>query len=403
VNLLFVTYDGLFDPLGATQVLPYVEGLADRGVAFTIISFEKRERDAPANRAALEQRLRARRIRWTPLRYRKRPRLPATLLDCALGVRAIRSALRTAGGVDVVHCRGDVAMTMARLAAGKGTPIVYDVRGLYSDERVESGSWARGSLVDRLVRRAEAANLRRADGIVALTAPAITILAGRRPALPPHRVIPTCVDLEAFAPRGATTPVDFGLVYSGSAGGWYMTEEMVAFAREAAAIVGGRAIFLTPQPEEFVRAGAGGPWSEVREVAPAAVPGWLRRCRALFFFIRATPAKRASCPTKLGEALATGLPVVANRGIGDLDDILESEGVGVHVEEFSAPAYRDAAMRLVRLLGDPETAVWCRRVAERRYGLPSAVVSYHGLYEELVKRRPLTDHEAADRAPGPSA
>lgn len=162
-----------------------------------------------------------------------------------------------------------------------------------------------------------------------------------------------------------------------------MTGEMVAFARRVFEVHGAKSLILTPQVSEARAAGADESWADVREVAPDAVPGWLRRARAAFFFITPTPAKRASCPTKLAEALASGLPVVANRGIGDLDDIIEAEGVGVLLDDFSDAAERRAIEALDVLLADPAIAGRCRRLAERRYALHSAVAAYHDLYREL--------------------
>jgi hypothetical protein len=43
LKVLYVTYDGLLDPLGSSQVVPYVLGLAARGVEIDVLSFEKPE------------------------------------------------------------------------------------------------------------------------------------------------------------------------------------------------------------------------------------------------------------------------------------------------------------------------------------------------------------------------
>ncbi len=43
-NILYISYDGMTDPLGQSQVLPYLSGLTKYGYCFTILSFEKRER-----------------------------------------------------------------------------------------------------------------------------------------------------------------------------------------------------------------------------------------------------------------------------------------------------------------------------------------------------------------------
>jgi glycosyltransferase involved in cell wall biosynthesis len=113
------------------------------------------------------------------------------------------------------------------------------------------------------------------------------------------------------------------------------------------------------------------------------VPALLRTARALLFFRRPSPANAASCPTKLAEALASGLPVVCNRGIGDLDQLLPQERVGVLLEDFTPAATAAAQDALVGLLADPEVSARCRRVAEKRFGLAQGVAAYHRVYREL--------------------
>jgi glycosyltransferase involved in cell wall biosynthesis len=231
----------------------------------------------------------------------------------------------------------------------------------------------------------EAANLQRADGAVVLTRHAADELRRRRPKVPLLRVIPTCADVSLFKPRTTGQQPEFGLVYSGSLGTWYMVEEMVAFARLVTTdAVPGLTLFLTPDPEEVTRLGPTPAWLEIRTVEPGAVAEWLRRASALFFFIRPIPSKRASCPTKFAEGLASGLPVVCNRGIGDLDEIVEQEGVGILVDSFSKAAYLAAARRLGRLLEDPGVSERCRRLAETRYSVELGVEAYRQVYIELV-------------------
>ncbi len=384
MRVLYVSYDGALDPLGASQVVPYLLGLGARGVSITLLTFEKPARwGQAAAREEMQRRLESREIRWRPLRYHRSPRLAGTLRDIVAGSRAIAQESSRLGPA-VVHCRGEVATVMARWARLPSTiRLLYDVRGFFSDERVATGSWRRGSLLDRTVRRMEATNLRRADGMVVLTRHAAETLRRRRPSLPSVRVIPTCADLSVFTSRTAGRKPEFGLVYSGSLGTVYMAEEMMAFARLAAGIVPGPTLFLTPQPEEVTRLGPAPEWAEIRAVEPRAVPEWLRRASALFFF-RSIPSSSASCPTKFAEGLASGLPVVCNRGIGDLDDIIEREGVGVLVDGFSDAAYSDAALRLKGLLEDPGLSGRCRRLAETRYSVDLGVDAYHGRCPELV-------------------
>ncbi len=249
VRVIYVTYDGALDPLGASQVVPYLLGLAARGFAITLVSFEKPIRWArTAARDEMQRRLEGCGIRWRALKYHKRPRLAGTLVDILAGSRIIAREVALGAPV-LIHCRGDVATVMARWADVPSTiPVLYDMRGFFSDERVETGSWRRGSLLDRVVTRMEAANLHGAHGAVVLTRHAAEALRRRRPSLPALRVIPTCADLSVFRPRTRDRKPEFGLAYNGSLGTWYMAADMVAFARSAAGIVPGPTLFLTPEP-----------------------------------------------------------------------------------------------------------------------------------------------------------
>ena len=383
LKVLYVSYDGLMDPLGASQIAPYVQGLASKGHEYTLMTFEKAENYRDPRRWVLAETLRSIGIRWLALSYHRRPRLPATALDLWNGWRAVRKETG-ARGTDLIHCRGDVAMVMAR-ASDSAAPLVYDKRGFFADERCEVGSWRRGGAIDRAVRRVEETNLSAADGLVVLTEAARRILLERGATLPPTRVIPTSVDLSRFTP--GSDPPSFGLSYVGSLGTWYLTDGMVALARESASLGMGRPLFVTNQPAEARAAGATSDWAEVVSAPHHEVPAWLRRCAASFFLIRPSFAKRASCPTKLGEALACGLPVLANAGVGDVADLIEEEHVGVVVDDSSPTSLRQGINRLKDLLADPGCRRRCRQVAVRRFALGAAVDAYDSLYREALKHR----------------
>jgi hypothetical protein len=157
-------------------------------VQLSLVSFEKPERWADAvARSDLDTRLRGAGVHWLALRYHSRPRLLAKCRDVLVGVATIAREVRRRR-VDVVHRRADVAMAMARWARPPAsTKLLYDIRGFFSDERVDGGSWSRGSILDRAVRRLEAANWRRADAVVVLTEAARSRVVACHGPMPPHR------------------------------------------------------------------------------------------------------------------------------------------------------------------------------------------------------------------------
>jgi glycosyltransferase involved in cell wall biosynthesis len=382
IPTIYVSYDGALDPLGGSQIVPYVEGLAAADFRARFLSFEKPSRFASTRRESMELRLRNAGVEWLPLPYHKAPRVPATLYDCIRGARTIRSVQRRAGAA-LIHARGDVAALMARLS-GARVPLLFDARGFFADERVDAGSWRRGSLLDRSVRSVERGNLTGAAQVVVLTVRAANHLRAfgfDRPIT----VIPTCVDLTRFTPSSA--PPEFDLVYSGSVGGWYMTEEMARFVAVARQIRPNlRTLFLV-NDVEAARAFGPGPRDEVRTVAPEDVPAWMARARASFFLIRPTFSKIASCPTKLAESLSLGLPVLSGPGIGDVDEILTTTGTGVLLRDFSDNEYARAFSDLQALSERPGIRESCRIAAAERLSLARAVERYTEVYRRMVSGR----------------
>jgi hypothetical protein len=92
------------------------------------------------------------------------------------------------------------------------------------------------------------------------------------------------------------------------------------------------------------------------------------------------PSLRAAMPTKVGEFLATGRPVVVNRGLGDLDRLLGEARAGVVIQDPSDHALAAAASELVHLLQDPDTETRARQLAERHFSLGGAVATLQDVY-----------------------
>ncbi|RMH15833.1 MAG: hypothetical protein D6701_09635, partial [Gemmatimonadetes bacterium] len=261
LDVVYVSYDGALDPLGGSQVVPYLLGLAGRGHRPHLLSFEKPHRLADAEaRARLQERLGGGGVTWHPLRYHRRPALAATAWDVARGVRVAGGLVRRTGA-RLVHARSYVAGMVARaVARGAGVPWLFDMRGFWIDERVGAGLWRDGSVLVSALRRVERALVRDATAIVQLTRAGARALPDLVPgvAVPPVHVIPTCADLDRFRPptdpaaaRAAVglegaAPV---LVYVGSLSTWYLGERTFEVAAAWCRRTGGRFVVLTAEQD----------------------------------------------------------------------------------------------------------------------------------------------------------
>ena len=103
MNVLFISYDGLTDPLGQSQILPYICGLRQKGHQYSILSFEKPDR-FNVNQAAVKILLNRCNIPWEHHFYTKNPPVLSTLLDLKAMKQAIEIHVRN-NDCHALHCR----------------------------------------------------------------------------------------------------------------------------------------------------------------------------------------------------------------------------------------------------------------------------------------------------------
>ncbi|HYC96176.1 MAG TPA: glycosyltransferase family 4 protein [Sphingomicrobium sp.] len=403
-RVLYITYDGLTDPLGRSQVLPYLAGLAGRGHRITILSFEKPERMA-RDGARVRQLCADAGFEWHPLTYHKRPPILSSAYDAAAMERAaIR--LHRDRQFDIIHCRSYIpARAGLALKRGYGVKLLFDMRGFWPDEKVEGNDWDLANPLYRAVyryfKRLEARLLKRADHLISLTEAGMAQLLTRpelRDAAAPITVIPCCVDFGHFPLATSSSQAsarqrlgiaddESVLAYLGSLGAWYMLDEMLDFFRAFATRHDrARFLFVTQNDPGLIQAAARARGVDPdRLVVLAAtrdeVPGLMAAADLGIFFIKPVFSKTASSPTKMGEMLALGLPIVTNAGVGDVEAMVEAMGCGAAIGDFSDQAYQQALDRIGSLPGRPEER---RQRALPWFDVELGIERYDRVYRELI-------------------
>lgn len=404
-RVLFISYNGMLDPLGQSQVLPYLRELARRGVRFTLLSFERAKAFEPQGVLEckqLREKLKTQNIEWHWLRYHQRPSIPATIYDVMAGYRKA-AALVQRNRIEMVHARGHIPATIAlALKRRFRTKMIFDLRGLMAEEYVDAKHWVEGGVPYRLTKAAERRILAATDGIVTLTEriwPIIKEWEGLRGRTVAHQVIPCCVDLSLFefsaedrARRRAELGLDdrLTMVYSGSLDGWYLTEEMADFFADYLKRDGhAHLLWLTTGSHERVRQlmavrNIAKDNFSVLAVASADVPSYLAAADVGLAFIKRCVSKIASSPTKNGEYLACGLPLVINAGVGDSDALVNDWKAGVLIDEFTDEAFAEAGREVNAVLQNTQARRHARSVAEQVFDLKIAGERYAALYERVL-------------------
>lgn len=390
-RVLYISYDGMLEPLGQSQVIAYLERLAG-DYTIHLLSFEKPADRARANSvSAIAARLKGAGITWHPLTYHKSPTLPATVFDIVQGF-LVSLWLAARHNIGLVHARSYIPALIGWVVKLlTGASLLFDMRGLWADERADGGIWPAGGQVYRAVKRLERTLLQGADHVVTLThASKATIAAFPYRVNAPVSVIPTCADLDRFTPgqRAADAPFTFG--YVGSAGTRYAFDEVLqiyqiirqrrAGARLLIVNRNDHALITERLPALGNAAGA----VELLAAEPGEVPGAIRRMHAAAAFYQPLPSAVACAPTKLAEYLGCGVPCLGNVGVGDMEQILEGECTGVVLREFIPEERSRAVDRLLALTDDPATPARCRKVALTHFSVDDGAKQYRAIYRSLV-------------------
>ena len=397
IPTLYLTRNGLLEPLGQSQVFAYLRGLS-RDYAITVITYEKDEDRADITRMqAMRAECERLGITWLPQNFRYRRRLIAPALSM---IRMVWLVRREVGrrGIRLIHCRSyipaAVGLVVSRITS---LPFIFDMRALWPEELITAGRLKRGSVIHRAIVAAERACLRRAAGVISLTHAAVDHLqreypkelAGQRIA-----VIPTCADLDRFSPVAPPTTGDRAIGCLGTMlSGWFRIDWLRAFLEEGVRRDPGLKIELTSRDDPDRLRAALGPELAVRfSLAPAHpedVPAILQRQFAsVMFYAGGEISELGRSPTRMGEILGCGLPVVANEGVGDVARIIRDHNVGILADRASPEDMEAAWDALQQLLSDPDLATRCRKAAEEVFSLAAGTERYRALYAQILAARP---------------
>lgn len=390
---LYLTRNGLLEPLGQSQVLAYLRGLS-RDYRITLITYEKDEDQADATRmAAMRAECERLGIRWLPQRFQPRPKVIAPALSILRMVWLLRREVK-GQGARLIHARSYIPAAIAMIVSRfTGVPFIFDMRALWPEELITAGRLRRGSVLHRAIKAAERACLRRAGAVVSLTHAAVDHLNSVYPAEMAGQkvsVIPTCADLDRFVPadrRPARVVIGcLGTVLSG----WFRLDWLASFLTVTAKRDPQAVFELTTRDDPFrVQAALdpNGLLAERLRIAPSApedVQRELQGQTASVMFFTDGLSKLGSSPTRMAEILGCGLPVVANDGVGDVARVIRDYRVGVLAEGPDPRAMDAAWTELMDLLDDPDLAFRCRKAAEEVFSLETGTAAYARLYHELT-------------------
>ncbi len=394
-RVLYLTRNGLLEPLGQSQIWPYLRVLSsDHHI--TLISYEKPDNFSDeADMQRMHDQCAGYGICWIPLQFRSSPRPFAPVLAIPQLLFVALLQWRHRHCPQIVHARSyvpaDIGLVLHRLT---GVPFIFDMRALWPEELITAGHLRRSSLLHLALLWLERSCLNEASAVVSLTQAAVCYLKNQYPReLSRQRivVIPTCADLQRFQPSDLSpaAPLVFsciGTVLSG----WFLIAWLRAFF-EAIARADRTARFeiISRDPPKAILSALkpDSAWCErliIEAATPTQMPAILQRHTASAMFFTAGLSQVGSSPTRMAELLGCGTPVVVNSGVGDVADIVRTRHIGTVARGLDPESMNSCVDELLTLLADPLLKSRCRLAAKELFSLESGAFRYAQTYASIT-------------------
>jgi hypothetical protein len=367
-DLTYVTIDSIAEGVGSSQILPLIQRHALSGLKINLITFEK---ISPSSE--LIDSLKSIGVSWSPLPFGPK--------HVTAGVSRINSLRREIRNTNLIHARSDLPAVSA--IASQQAPVLWDVRSLWADQKVIIQESVLNKSLYRVFRGFESISASKSDGMSTLTRAVVPILEARNARVPALRtVVPTAVDLNSFK-LNPTMPIKTKALFSGTFNKYYDLNLSKLFMNEFKRLA--KVEIHWARPAESNR-----PQIDVGETQVLNLNQLqMSEILANYSFgvsvckMDAGPSLKAAMPTKIGEFLAVGRPVIVNKGLGDMDGFIQEFNAGV-ILDGSIENLKEGADKLRVLIDDKETPLRCRALAEKYFNMDTGAENYLNLYSEIL-------------------
>ncbi|MDK9737725.1 hypothetical protein KI655_10460 [Vibrio sp. D404a] len=393
-STLYLSYTGLLEPLGRSQILAYLSRLSEN-YSITLVSFEKRsDFEKKSDVQELKRECIELGIIWKPRIYHHRPRLLATIWDLTI-LFWDTFRFTSSNKVKLVHCRSYIPAIAAWLV-GKitRTPFIFDMRALWPEEMIDAGRLKRKSVVYKTLKYLERKLLINSASNISLTNVAVPYLVNTIPHLSKDKftVIPTCVDLvrfdSSFNTGGHHSNSKLGTMGT-VISGWYHLDWLFKTLKISENIFTQSEFKVVTRDEQHKLNHFANSYNlscfSVEQCSANEVQSSIDELKFGILYFTAGISKIGSAPTRMAEFLACGKPILGNRGVGDMADLIEKYNVGVVIEDGSDEEITRGLKLMYDFLLEPDYPERCRKAAVELFSADVGAEKYHRVYEKCIK------------------
>ena len=404
-NVLFLVDGSINDPILHSQGIPLLKELMTYNYRCILVSFENKEYFSPkSNDGNIISKQNNSGFIHIPLNLKYSKIVPNWITFFTHGTIKILKIIKDYK-IDILHCRSlfpALISLIIKLFFNPDLKWVYDNRGVFVEEEIEKGHWARASFKVTLIRNLEKKILIKCDNIVVVSKAfqkhliscyARSILNIENKII----VISNKTKLLNNTFKGKINHFKnhqkIIAVYSGSMAVWQNVDELFKifqtieekFPQIQCKIISYDfdSFILSAKSKSFLK-----DHINIVRVSPEEVQNQLLECNFGILLRKKNLINEVSSPIKFAEYLAAGLPVLVSDGVGDTEEIINKYKVGVVTHEN----YENSLISMLKLLEDKNIYERCLELAQTEFNIKDAIGKYKNLYDNLCSN--TSSHES---------
>ena len=349
-KVLFLSYDGLLDPLGKSQIVPYIKNISKHQREVHIISFEKGFRIKNKKKINFKEK----NIFWYDLTFSSNFGLFSKIYD-VLKLFFVSLYICKNKKINIIHARSHISAYVAFfLKKIHKLKLIFDFRGFWLEERFENKLWNKNNFFYKntfyFLKFLEKKTIFASEKLVVLTQKAKEEITKNLKKNISIKVIPCAVDYNLFDYKKfnhkkknikksiGIDPKDIVVCYLGSLGGVYNVSYILNnFLFLKKNIYNISFLVITNNPQVIKNELKKPKYSLLEDklkyffLEREFLPKYLSIADMGLSFIQPGYSRIAQSPTRIAELLSMGIPVVCNKKIGDINEIISLLKVGMMI------------------------------------------------------------------------
>ncbi|MCD9853811.1 glycosyltransferase [Epilithonimonas sp. JDS] len=334
-NILFITWDGPQTSYMEGLFMPIFQEITKLDdVKFHVLQFTWADEIKVSHTKNVAEKMG---IKYSALPIIRKPNVSVgSLLTVFTSSGKIKKYIKE-NNIDIVMPRSTFPAMMINQIKDRNFKLIFDADGLPIEERIDFAGLKTDSFQYKLMKSAETKMLKNADAVITRSEKAIdvhisnigedninkfsVVLNGRD-----KNLFKLNTDSRTEARKELGLKDEFLFVYAGSLGPQYCLPEMLEIFKTHLLKNKSKFLILTGNTE-FAEQNIPAELKSniiLKSVKSDEVPFYLNAADLAFALRKPTFSMQGVAPIKLGEYLLCGLPVIASKGIGDTDDILEN-------------------------------------------------------------------------------